>query len=122
MTRLAALGVRRLLAGLFLALALVSQAPAQQPDAIARAEAQVNAGDYATASSALQGMGPQAVREAELRRLWALSMAHIRQGRPRAALPWLDRLVSLAPDAVNYRLELANALEAAGQAERARYH
>ncbi|MFG6532049.1 MULTISPECIES: surface lipoprotein assembly modifier [unclassified Sulfitobacter] len=122
MTRLAALGARRLLAGLFLALALVSQVPAQQPDAIARAEAQVNAGDYGTAISALQRMGPQAVRDAELRRLWALSMAHVRQGRPRAALPWLDRLVSLAPDAVTYRLELANTLEAAGQAERARYH
>jgi len=123
MTRLAAPGARRLLAGLFLALALVSQAPAQQPeDALARAEAQVNAGDYGTAISALRDMGTQAVREAELRRLWALSMAHVRQGRPRAAQPFLDRLVSLAPDAVTYRLELANALEAAGQPERARYH
>lgn len=111
-----------MLAGLFLALALVSQAPAQPSDVIARAEAQVNAGDYGTAISTLQGMGPQAVREAELRRLWALAMAHVRQGRPRAAQVWLDRLVSLAPDAVTYRLELANALEASGQPERARYH
>ncbi|WP_258094131.1 surface lipoprotein assembly modifier [Salipiger pentaromativorans] len=89
---------------------------------MARAEAQVNAGAYGEAIAALESMGAQPQPEAEARRLWALAMAHVRAGRPRAALPHLERLVSLAPANASVRLELAAALESAGQTERARYH
>ncbi|WP_204318821.1 surface lipoprotein assembly modifier [Pseudooceanicola aestuarii] len=89
---------------------------------LARAEAQINAGSPATAIAALQALGPRSDRATELRRLWALAVAHVRAGRPRAALPQLERLVSLAPGNATYRLELATALERAGQEARARYH
>lgn len=90
--------------------------------AIAKAETQIRGGDYASAIAALSNLGPQPDRESELRRLWALAIAHARANRPRAALPYLERLVSLAPDNPTYRLELATALEKGGQTDRARYH
>jgi hypothetical protein len=61
-------------------------------------------------------------RDAEIRRLWALVVGYARQGRPRAAIAPLERLVALQPAEPRFRLELASALAEIGQDERARYH
>lgn len=118
--------LRSLALTLLCAAVLAAQGPnwvaAQVADPIARAESQVEAADYGAAIAALRAMGPLADRDRELRRLWALAIAHQRSGRPRAALPLLEKLVSLAPENVTYRLELGAALERAGQTDRARYH
>ncbi|SDN50999.1 Protein of unknown function [Lutimaribacter pacificus] len=119
-------GLLRLALGIVLANAFLVSLPraagAQAPDLISRAEAQVNAGNYGAAIAALEATGPLPDRGAEQRRLWALAMAHAYAGRPRAALPFLEKLVSLAPGNASYRLELAAALDKAGQTDRARYH
>lgn len=60
--------------------------------------------------------------DAEIRRLWVLVTGYARQGRPRAAIAPLERLVALRPDEARFRLELASALAESGQDERARYH
>ncbi|MFN3822986.1 MAG: surface lipoprotein assembly modifier [Pseudorhodobacter sp.] len=58
----------------------------------------------------------------EIRRLWALAVGYGRQGRPRAAIAPLERLVALQPADPRWRLELAGALAETGQDERAGYH
>ena len=60
--------------------------------------------------------------DTEIRRLWALVTGYARQGRPRAAIAPLERLVALYPGDTRFRLELASALAEIGQDERARYH
>jgi outer membrane protein len=54
--------------------------------------------------------------------LWIVALSHMRQAEPRAALPHLERLVTLAPDVPRFRLELARALFLAEQDDRARFH
>ncbi|NNU82004.1 DUF560 domain-containing protein [Halovulum dunhuangense] len=54
--------------------------------------------------------------------LWEAAVAHGRAGEPRAALPYLERLVSLDPDDLNYRLELASVLGLLGRDDRAAFH
>ena len=53
---------------------------------------------------------------------WAQAVALTDAGRPDAAAALLDRLVSAEPDNPSYRLELARALLAIGQRDRARFH
>lgn len=89
---------------------------------IRQAEAQIVNGAAPEGIAALSTLGPQPDATLEQRRLWALAMAQARADRPRAALPHLDRLVSLDPKNPTYRLELAAALDRAGQTDRARYH
>lgn len=111
--------------GLCLALPLPHAAGAEPttPDRVIRqAEAQILNGAAEDGITALTTLGPQADRAQELRRLWALAMAQARSDRPRAALPHLERLVSLAPENATFRVELAAALERAGQTDRARHH
>lgn len=57
-----------------------------------------------------------------LRRLWILGVANARAGRPHAAVAPLSKLVAQVPANPAFRLELAGALIASGQHERARYH
>src|SRR5690606_17298459 len=104
------------------ALAPAPVAGAGTSAALTRAEAMVNAGDHDGAIAALRALGPLPDRPAEIRRQWALAMAHVRGGMPRAALPHLERLVSLAPGGATFRLELAATLERVGQTDRARHH
>ena len=84
-------------------------------------EAQINSGDNAAALVTLLSLRTSDDR-LELRRLWAVAIAYIRDNRPRAALPFLEELVSRAPDNVTYRLELAATLQRIGQIDRAKYH
>jgi len=109
--------------GLCLALPNGSGAEPTSPKTVIRqAEAQILEGAADDGIAALTILGPQPDRANELRRLWALAMAEARSDRPRAALPHLERLVSLAPENPTYRVELAAALDRAGQKDRARYH
>ena len=110
---------------LCLALPLPNKAgadPSAPDQIIRRAEAQIVNGEALDGIARLTSLGPQPDRTLELRRLWALAMAQARADRPRAALPHLERLVSLAPENPTYRVELAAALDRAGQTDRARYH
>ncbi len=58
----------------------------------------------------------------EAEALWILALSHMREDAPRAALPHLERLVTLAPDVPRFRLELARALFLVEQDDRARFH
>lgn len=53
--------------------------------------------------------------------LWQQAVALMKAEQPESALPLLDRLVSIAPDTHEYRLELGFALLKVGQYGRARY-
>lgn len=121
--------VRRLVYAVMFGLCLALPRPnaaGAEPDTadrlIRQAEMQILDGATADGIAALTRLGPQADRTRELRRLWALAMANARSDRPRAALPHLERLVSLAPENPTFRLELAAALDRAGKRDRARYH
>ncbi|MDQ7069167.1 MAG: hypothetical protein Q9M48_00180 [Rhodobacterales bacterium] len=56
------------------------------------------------------------------RALWEAAKKHMLAGAPRAALPFLEKLVTLAPNRAVFRLELAYALFQTGDDERAGYH
>jgi tetratricopeptide (TPR) repeat protein len=85
------------------------------------AEALIEHQDTQQAIALLEDYTPASVAEQE-RRLWALAVAYGREQRPRKALPVLEKLVSLNPRSATYRLELASALMAAEQDDRAHYH
>ena len=85
------------------------------------AEKAVSAGQAAEVIPALEAYAPKTQTEA-LRRLWILGVANARAGRPKAAVDPLAELVAKVPANPAFRLELASALIAAGQEERARYH
>ncbi|MDQ2093815.1 surface lipoprotein assembly modifier [Rhodalgimonas zhirmunskyi] len=85
------------------------------------AEQAVKSGRAADVIPALDAYQPKTQTEA-LRRLWILGVANARAGRPQAAIDPLAKLVAKVPSSPLFRLELANALIAAGQSERARYH
>lgn len=54
--------------------------------------------------------------------LWDTAKKHMIEGAPRAALPLLEQLVTLAPEQAVFRLELAYALFQIADDERANYH
>lgn len=58
----------------------------------------------------------------EAEALWIVALSFMRDEAPRAALPYLERLVTLAPHVPRFRLELARALFLVEQDERARFH
>ncbi len=60
--------------------------------------------------------------EQEAEALWITALSHMREDAPRAALPYLERLVTLAPNVTRFRLELARALFLVEQDDRARFH
>jgi outer membrane protein len=53
---------------------------------------------------------------------WRQALLHMREGAPRAALPFLEDLVTAHPANGRFRLELARALYQIDEHERARYH
>lgn len=106
---------------LSLCIALTLTATGASAEALSRAEAQIRAGEPAQALSLLRGYRP-ASPEAEIRMLWALSVANMRLRQPAAALPHLERLVTMVPRNAQFRLELAAALGQLGQTERALHH
>ena len=63
--------------------------------------------------------GPDAIHVATL---WAQAVAHLRNDAPRAALPYLEELVSLEPGFARFRLELARTLFLIRDDTRARHH
>ena len=96
--------------------------PAQlHADLLARAEVLIGDGRYSDGLKQLEGYQP-ASKMTEQRALWARGLAHVKLGQPSAALPFLERLVALAPQNSKYRLELSVALGQLGQTERALYH
>lgn len=110
---------------LCLALPLSSSAevePSPNVNIAPQIEERIFEGNASSRVEVSQNLDPRGSRAQELRRLWALAMAYARSDRPRAALPYLEKLVSLAPENPTYRVELAAALERAGHVDRARYH
>ena len=129
-------GLRGLALALLLALAPLSGAQAESGapavPALARAEAAdaqaeaqaralAAAGRRAEALARYQAWVP-ATRGGAERRLWAIATLARAEGRADLARAALERLVTLRPDVARFRLELAAALQAAGEAPRARFH
>lgn len=85
------------------------------------AEKAVTGGRAAQVIPALEAYAPKTETEV-LRRLWILGVANARAGQPKAAVKPLAKLVAKVPANPTFRLELASALLASGQEERARYH
>lgn len=85
------------------------------------AERAVLAGQFQTAIDMLDPLQP-ATQQDEIRKLWALAIAHVKLGRSYSAIAPLTRLVALVPANPKFRLELAAVLSATGQTERALYH
>ena len=81
----------------------------------------LRSGDAVRALEALDGFSA-ATPEDEVSLLWIRALAMVRLGQPNAAIPLLERLVALAPERAEYRLELAYALSQVGQTERALFH
>ncbi|MFN4058848.1 MAG: surface lipoprotein assembly modifier [Roseinatronobacter sp.] len=79
------------------------------------------ANDTAGARAAVDALVVTTPQE-EAEALWILALSHMREDAPRAALPHLERLVTLAPDVPRFRLELARALFLVEQDDRARFH
>ena len=79
------------------------------------------ANDPAGARAAVQAAAITTPDE-EAEALWIVALSHMREDAPRAALPHLERLVTLAPDVPRFRLELARALFLIEQDDRARFH
>ncbi len=98
----------------------ITGASAQEPT-LAQAERQLVAEDTAAARQTAEGLS-SADGDAEIQRLWLLALSHMREDAPRAALPHLERLVTLAPDTARFRLELARALYLIEDNERAYHH
>ncbi len=85
------------------------------------AEALIRQEQTAEARAILDAYEPTTRAEQE-RKLWALAVAYGQEGRPRRAITYLEQLISLNPRSARYRLELAGALMAIEQDERAHYH
>lgn len=94
---------------------------AVQAQSVAQAEGLFLANETAAARQAVENAGPTDPEE-EIQRIWILALSHMREDAPRAALPHLERLVTLAPEATRFRLELARALYLVEDNERAAYH
>lgn len=65
---------------------------------------------------------PIPVPEDEIDRDWRTALTHMRNSAPRAAIPHLERLVTLAPETARFRLELARALFLIEDDARAYFH
>lgn len=92
-----------------------------QDTSLAQAERLLLAGETAAARQAASAQ-IVADDEAEIRRLWVMALSHMRENAPRAALPHLERLVSLSPETSRFRLELARALYLVEDHGRAQHH
>lgn len=79
------------------------------------------ANDFAAARMAAESTPVHSPQE-EIEQAWIIALSHMREDAPRAALPHLERAVTLAPQVTRFRLELARALYLTEQDERARYH
>ena len=73
------------------------------------------------ALQALSDSGNPAL-DSEIRTHWTLAQTHMSERAPRAALPHLERLVTLSPQTARFRLELARALYLVEEDDRARHH
>ncbi|WP_372841336.1 surface lipoprotein assembly modifier [Phaeovulum sp.] len=113
--------LRLIFALVFLAILSLGWANAGFAFTLDEAEKAVTDGHAATVIPALEAYEPKSETEA-LRRLWILGVANTRAGRAEAAAEVLAKLVAKVPANPVFRLELASALMAAGQNERARYH
>ena len=98
-----------------------SASVAVQAQSIAQAEGLFLANETAAARQAVESTGPVDPEE-EIQRIWIKALSHMREDAPRAALPHLERLVTLVPDATRFRLELARALYLVEDNERAAFH
>ncbi|MBL4917925.1 surface lipoprotein assembly modifier [Szabonella alba] len=107
--------------GLILVLALALMPFSAHAQDIAAAERAIAAGRHAEGLAMAEAVQPRDEAET-VRRLWAIAVGYGRQGRPRAAIVPLERLVALQPADPRWRLELAAALAETGQQDRARYH
>jgi hypothetical protein len=92
-----------------------------QGQGLEQAEKLLLAENASAARRAVQELAP-ATQEEDIQRLWILALSHMRENAPRAALPYLERLVTLAPETARFRLELARALFLIEQDARAEYH
>ncbi|MGD9917436.1 MAG: surface lipoprotein assembly modifier [Paenirhodobacter sp.] len=96
-------------------------AEAADARAEAGARALAAAGRRAEALARYRAWVP-ATRGGAERRLWAIATLARAEGRADLARAALERLVVLRPDVARFRLELAAALQAAGEAPRVRFH
>ncbi len=92
-----------------------------QGQGLEQAERLLLAENPAAARRAAQEIAP-ATQEEEIQRLWIMALSHMRENAPRAALPYLERLVTLAPETARFRLELGRALYLIEDDTRAGYH
>ncbi len=78
----------------------------------------------AAESAALQAISDTGdpAQDAEIRTHWTMAQTHLSERAPRAALPHLERLVTLSPQTARFRLELARALYLIEEDDRARHH
>lgn len=106
--RPAALCLHPALGALALWLALVLALPAQ-----AQAQAQ---------GPQDRPVAPAAEGRANVASAWEAAVAHVQAGEPRAAIPLLERLVTLLPDEASIRLELGLAYALIEDDEKARFH
>ena len=106
---------------LVLLLTFLGAAPAVWASPLDQAEQLIQSGDLDAALAVLDAYQPTTIEDEE-RSLWARAVAYSQQNRPRAALPQLERLVTLKPASARYRLNLAAVLAEVGQDDRARYH
>lgn len=74
------------------------------------------------AAAMMLAASPAAAEPDGTRAIWEAALAEMRAGRPRAAIPLLEGLVTAAPEAQPVRLELALAHFRAGDDTKARYH
>ncbi|MFN7002101.1 MAG: surface lipoprotein assembly modifier [Roseinatronobacter sp.] len=75
-------------------------------------------------TGAAENVGPATVepQQAEIRMHWQMAQTHLSERAPRAALPHLERLVTLSPQTARFRLELGRALYLIEEDDRARHH
>ncbi|MDD7970536.1 surface lipoprotein assembly modifier [Roseinatronobacter alkalisoli] len=77
--------------------------------------------DFPAARAVAETAIPQ-TPEDSVEQAWIIGLSHMRENAPRAALPHLERTVTLAPQVPRFRLELARALYLTEQDARARFH
>ncbi|PZX37980.1 uncharacterized protein DUF560 [Roseinatronobacter thiooxidans] len=76
----------------------------------------------ATSQAPAQQVSQQVLLQRAVLQAWAEASGHVRAGRPRAAIPILERLVTLAPGEYRFRLELARAYYLVEDDEKAAFH
>lgn len=106
---------------IMLAMAFCAAGFGLQAQGLEQAGRQMIAGDHAGARATAELHVP-ATPEEDIERLWIIALSHMHEGAPRAALPYLDAVVTRAPGVTRFRLELARALFLIEDDTRARYH